>query len=127
MLSGVLPRLVSVTVFRELLPTGCAPKLSDVGESLTAVPVPLRLTVCGLLAALSMIESVAVRLPVAEVKVTLTAQVALGSTVAPEQVSALLAKSPAFAPLIVTVEIVRLALPVLVTVSAWGALVVPVV
>ena len=44
MLSGVLPRFVSVTVFRELLPTSCAPKLRDVAERLTAVPVvPLRL------------------------------------------------------------------------------------
>jgi hypothetical protein len=39
-------------------------------------------------------------------------------------VSALLAKSPAFVPLIVTVEMVRLAVPVLVTVSAWAGLVV---
>jgi hypothetical protein len=128
MLSGVLPRLVSVTVFIEVLPTGCAPKLSDVVERVTAVPMPLRLTVCGLLAALSIIERVAVRLPVAEgVKVTLTAQVALGISVAPEQVSALLANAPAFVPLIVTVEIVRLTLPVLVTVSAWAALVVPMI
>jgi hypothetical protein len=126
MVSGVLPRFVSVTVFRELLPTSCAPKLSDVGERLTAVPVPVpvRLTVCGLLAALSLIESVAVRLPVAEgVKVTLTVHAPLGVTVAPEQVSPLLAKSLAFVPLIVTVEMVRLAVPVLVTVSAWAALV----
>jgi len=47
MLSGVQPRLVSVTVFIELLPTSCAPKMSDVAERLTAVPVPVpvRLTV----------------------------------------------------------------------------------
>jgi hypothetical protein len=127
MLSGVLPRLVSVTVSRELLPTGCAPKLSDVAERLTAVPVPvpLRLTVCGLFAALSLIESVAVRLPVAVgVNVTLTMQVLLGVTVAPVQVSVLLPKSLAFVPPIVTVEIVRLPDPVLVTVSVWAALVV---
>jgi hypothetical protein len=114
-----------VTVFRELLPRTSAPKLRDVAERLTAVPVPLRLTVCGLFAALSLIESVAVRLPVAEgVNVTLTVQVLLSVTVAPVQVSALLAKSLGFAPPIVTVEIVRLAVPVLVTVSAWAALVV---
>jgi hypothetical protein len=125
MLSGALPRFLSVTVFRELLPMSCAPKLRDAGERLTAVPVPLRLTVCGLLAALSLIESVAVRLPVAEgLKVTLTAQVPLGITVAPVQVSALLAKSLAFVPPIVTVEMLRLPVPVLVTVSAWAGLVV---
>jgi hypothetical protein len=122
MLSGVLPRFVSVTVFRELLPMSCAPKLRDLAERLTAVPVPLRLTVCGLFAALSLIESDAVRLPVAPgVKVTLTVQVPLGVTVAPLQVSALTPKSLAFVPPIVTVEMVRLAVPVLVTVSAWAA------
>ena len=69
--------------------------------------------------------SEALRLPVAEgVNVTLTAQVLLGVTVAPVQVSGLLAKSPAFVPLIVTVEMVRLPVPVLVTVSAWAGLVV---
>jgi hypothetical protein len=125
MLSGVLAKFVSVTVFREPLPMSCAPKLRNVGERLTAVPMPLRLTVCGLWAALSMIESVAVRLPVAEgAKVTLTAQVPLGITEATEQVSALLAKSLAFVPPTVTVEMVRLAVPVLVTVSAWAGLVV---
>jgi len=116
MLSGVLPRFLSVTVFRELPPKSCAPKLRDVAERLTAVPVPLRLTVCGLFAALSLIESVAVRLPVPEgVKVTLTVQLALGISAAPEQVSSLLAKSLAFVPLIVTVEISRAVVPLLVT------------
>jgi hypothetical protein len=38
-------------------------------------------------------------------------------------VSALLAKSLAFVPLIVTVEMVRLPVPVLVIVSAWAGLV----
>jgi len=58
------------------------------------------------------------------VNVTLTVQVLLGVTVAPVQVSALVAKSLAFEPLIVTVEMVRLAVPVLVTVSVWAGLVV---
>ena len=230
MLSGVLPRFVSVTVFKELLPTSCAPKLRDVAERLTAVPVPLKLTVCvlpatplllsvmvsvpvsgpvavgekltlivqeplaatlppqllvwpklalvamlvmvsatlpvlfrvtgcdplvvprfwlpnvrlvgetpatgaapvpvkltvcGLSEALSVKFSEALRLPIADgVNVTLTVQAPLGVTVAPVQVSALLAKSLAFVPPIVTVEMVRLAVPVLVTVSAWAALVV---
>jgi hypothetical protein len=68
----------------------------------------------------------ALRLPVADgVNVTLTVQVPSGVTVAPVQVLALLAKSLAFAPAIVTVEIVRLAVAVLVTVSVWAALVAP--
>jgi hypothetical protein len=77
------------------------------------------------LEALSLKFSEALRLPVADgVNVTLTVQVPLGITVAPVQVSALLAKSLAFVPPIVSVEMVRLAVPVLVTVSAWAALVV---
>jgi len=64
----------------------------------------------------------ALRLPVADgVNVTVTEQVLLGVTVAPVQVSALLAKSPAFTPPIVTAEMARLAVPVLVTVSPWAA------
>jgi hypothetical protein len=94
-----------------------------VGTGLT--PVPVRLTVCGLFEASSVKLSEAVRLPVADgVNVTLTVQVLLGFIVAREQVSALLAKSPASVPPTVTVEIVRSAVPLLVTVSAWAALVV---
>jgi len=75
------------------------------------------------LEALSVKFSEALRLPVADgVNVTLRVQVPLGVTVAPVQVSALLAKSLAFVPPIITVEIVRLAVPVLVTVSDWTAL-----
>ena len=93
-----------------------------------ATPVPVKLTVCGLPLALSVKLSEALRLPVADgVNVTLTVQVLLGVTVAPVQVSALVAKSLAFVPLIVTVETVRLAVPVLVTVSVWAGLVVLVV
>jgi hypothetical protein len=96
----------------------------SVGTGL-AVPVPVKLTAWGLLEALLVKFSEALRLPVAEgVNVTLTVHVLLGVTVAPVQVSALLAKSLAFVPPIVTVEMVRLAVPVLVTVSAWAALVV---
>ena len=70
--------------------------------------------------------SEALRLPVAEgVNVTLTVQVPLGVTVAPVQVSALLANSLAFVPPTVTVEIMRFAVPVLVTVTALAAVVVP--
>ena len=100
-------------------------KLEPESETAGAIPVPERLTVCGLLEALSVKLSEALRLPVADgVNVTLTVQVLVGVTVAPVQVSALLAKSLAFVPPIVTVEMVRLAVPVLVTVSVWAALVV---
>ena len=70
-------------------------------------------------------SSEALRLPTADgVNVTLTAQAPLGVNVAPVQVSALLPKSLAFAPPIATAEMVRLAVPVLVTVSIWAVLVV---
>jgi hypothetical protein len=85
---------------------------------LGTVPVPLKLAVCGLVEALSVKVSEALRLPVADgLNVTLTVQVPLGVTVAPVQVSALLAKSLAFVPPSVAVEMVRLAVPVLVTVT----------
>jgi hypothetical protein len=127
MVSGVLPRFLRVTALGALLLfTSCAPKLSVVAESFAAIPVPLRLTLCGLLAALSLIESVAVRLPEAEgVKATLTPQEPLGITVAPVQVSVLLPKSLAFVPVSPTLAIVRFPVPLLVTVSVWAALVVP--
>ena len=69
--------------------------------------------------------SEALRLPVADgVNVRLTEHVPLGITVAPVQVSALLAKSLVFVPLIPTVKMVRLAVPVLVTVTLCAALLV---
>jgi hypothetical protein len=90
------------------------------------VPVPLKGTVCGLVEALSVNFSEALRLPVADgVNVTPTVQVLWGVTVAPEHVSALLAKSLAFVPPIVTVDRIRLAVPELVTVTVCGALVPP--
>jgi hypothetical protein len=89
------------------------------------IPVPVKLTVCGLLGAMSVKFSEALRLPPADgVNVTLTVQVPLGITVAPVQVSALLAKSLEFVPLIVTAKMIRLAEPVLVTVRLWAALLV---
>jgi uncharacterized protein (UPF0261 family) len=69
--------------------------------------------------------SEALRLPAADgVNVTLTAQVLVGFTAARKQVSALVAKSLGFVPPIVTVEMARLPVPVLVTVSTWAELVV---
>ncbi len=65
MLSGKLPLLVSVTVCAELVvPTDWFPKAMVAGVSETAgpVPVPVRLTLCGLPGALS----VTVRLADAE-------------------------------------------------------------
>jgi len=63
------------------------PKARLVGERLTreAVPVPERLTVCGLPLELSVMLTEAVRLPLAEgVKVTLIVQLALAATELPQ-------------------------------------------
>jgi hypothetical protein len=81
-------------------------------------PVPDRATACGLVAALSAMVRVAVRVPPAVgLKVTVTLHVPLGGTVAPEQVSALLVKSLAFVPLTAAVEITTFAPPLLVKVT----------
>jgi hypothetical protein len=60
MLSRVLPRLLSTMVFGTLwVPTGWAPKPREVAERLTAVPMPRKLTLCGLLGSLSAMTRVA--------------------------------------------------------------------
>jgi hypothetical protein len=125
--SGVLPRFVRVMVFGTLLVSiSCTPKLSEVAERLAAIPVPLRVTLCVLFEAPSVSVRLAVLFPLAlGVKVTPSAQLPWGITVAPVQVSALLAKSLAFVPVSPTLAMVRFAAPLLVTVSVWALLVVP--
>ena len=95
---------------------------------MVSIPLPVKVTVCVLPITPRLLSGKikeALRLPDAEgVKVTLTVQALPGATVAPVQVSALLAKSPAFAPLSVTVETVRLLVPVLVIVAIRARLVV---
>jgi hypothetical protein len=75
---------------------------------------------------LSVKFSEALRLPVADgVNATVTAHQLSGVTVAPVQESKLLAKSLAFVPLIVAVEMMRLAMPLLYKTSVWAGPVVP--
>jgi len=91
-------------------------------------PVPLRLTVCGLPRALSVMFKVAVSLPARlGVKVMLTEHMPPEASVAPEQVSTLVAKSLASAPVNVTLEMVRLPAPANISVRDCAALVVPTV
>ena len=60
----VVPTLVSVTIWAGLVaPMPTAPKFRLEGESLAVVPIPVRLTFCGLPAALSVTLSIAVRVP----------------------------------------------------------------
>jgi hypothetical protein len=81
------PELVKVTAFVALLlPTNTPLKLRLVGDSVTAgaVPVPLKATLCGLPAALSVTFTVDVRLPVwVGVNTTLIVQLALAASVGP--------------------------------------------
>src|SRR5579859_4104538 len=70
-----------------VLPSACAAKPSVVGVTLRTVlaPVPVSDTVCGLPAALSVMERVPVRVPVpVGVKTTLTVQLALVARLAPQ-------------------------------------------
>ena len=76
--------LVRVTFCELLLPTLCWPNDSDVGDNCTMVPTPLSATVCGLPVALSLMETLAVRLPRSfGVKVTLIVHVAPAARVVP--------------------------------------------
>lgn len=85
--------------------------------------MPLTLTICGLLGALSAKVKVALRSANPEgVRVRLTVQSLLGGTVAPVHVSTVLAKSPTLAPARVTVEMLRFTMPELVTVSVMASL-----
>jgi hypothetical protein len=121
-----LPVLVTVSVWAGLVVRrGSLASVKLEAEKLTVGPVavPLRLTVWGLPGALSVKFSVALRLPVpVGVNARLTVHVVLGRIAAPEQVSAVLVKSLAFVPAIVTAEKERSKTPVLVTVTVWKAL-----
>ena len=66
-------------------PIATVPKLKLVGESFAVVPIPLRLTFCGLPAALSLTLSTAVRVPDAVgLNVTLIAQLAPAASELPQ-------------------------------------------
>ena len=85
-----------------------------------STPVPVSETVCGLLFALSVTESVRSRVPVVEgVKVTLIVQLAFAAKVEPQSsVSAKLALTPILA-------MSSVPLPLLLNVTDWAGLVVP--
>src|SRR5208337_4077367 len=95
-------------------PTGWLPKARLVDERLTAgaVPVPERLTVCGLPLALSVMLTEAVRLPLAVgVKVTLMVQLLPAATELPHVL--VWVKSPALVPVRATLVVLKAAVPVL--------------
>ena len=102
-----------------MAPTAWLAKVRLPGETLAtaAVPVPVRLMVCGLPVALSVRVTAAVKEPLAAgVKVTLTVQLAPAATLAPQVL--VWAKLPALAPVSAWLVRVYAALPVLFTVLA---------
>jgi len=129
--SVAVPMFVTV-ISCAALATPCVwlPKFTAVGLRLipgvlfTEAPVPDSATVCGLPVALSAMLSVADRLPPpAGVNVILTVAEAPAPTLI--GVAVVTAKSPAFAPLTVRLEICSVAVPGFETVMVEGRLVVP--
>jgi hypothetical protein len=121
----VLPAFLIVTVLGELVvPIFCLAKLSEVVESDTAVPVPVRLTVCGLPAAVSVTVRVAVLVNAAVgVNLTLMVQLEPAASVAPHVVVRV--KSVLFAPVMVMPVMDSVAVPVSRKVTVCAELVVP--
>jgi hypothetical protein len=100
--------------------TGCEPKLRLAGEKVgfTRMPLPERLTFCGLLEAASVNVSVPVRVPVwLGVKTTPTTHFAPGARLVPLHPSLERLKSPEVAALKICIE----ELPGLVTVTFLAA------
>src|SRR5579872_320662 len=124
-----VPLFVRVIVFAVLVvPTFWLPKLRLVGLRLTAgastLPVPLSARFCGLSGALSVKVTLALFVPVAPgVKVTLMVQDAPLLSVLGQLL--VCAKSPAFVPLRAILLIFKGALPLFLSVTVCGALVVP--
>lgn len=101
--------------------SGCWINGADIGT-----PEPDMNTSCSPPMALSKKFSHALRVPTTlGLKVIVTVQAFVGAMTAPVQVLALLAKSLGFVPVIETLEMERLAVPVLVTVAVKAALVTP--
>jgi hypothetical protein len=134
--SAAEPLLLTVTIcVAPAVPTTCEPKFSavaliEMAAAGAALPVPLSATVVGELAALWLMLSVALRAPAAAgAKLTSTVHELLAATLPPAaQVPPLAsAKSPGLVPL--SAKLVRLsgAVPVLLSVSVWVALVLPTV
>lgn len=120
----VVPMLLRVTTWAELVvPATWLPKVRLPGARVTPVPVPVRATVCGLPEALSVMESEAVREPIAlGLNVMLKVQLSPTARVAPQVVVRV--KSAALVPVTLVLLMVILAVPVLVSVTVLALLVV---
>jgi sorbitol-specific phosphotransferase system component IIC len=132
MVNGALPVLLSVTVCAAEVVPAVAEKLSDEGESEAtgrgaAVPVPLRLIICGETAALSVTSRLPVTLPaMAGEKVTEMVQLAPAPSDGPQLLVSL--NRPISGELGAVMPVmVNGALPVLLSVTVCAAEVVPAV
>ena len=129
MVSGAVPLLVSVTVWAAAdRPSAVAGKVRLAGDTPavgTPTPVPARDAVCvepETFPALSVTVRVAVRLPAAlGVNVTAIVQLPPAATLLAQVFVS--AKSLELAPLMVMLAMVRAAVPELMTVTVWAALV----
>src|SRR5436190_20599958 len=96
-----------------------------VGESFAVVPIPLSVTFCGLPAALSLMLTAAVRVPLAVgLNVTLIPQLAPAANELPQVW--VCAKFPALVPVIAMLLMVKIAVPVFLSVTVLAAHVVPI-
>lgn len=122
----VFPVFVTVTAFDALeVPTFWRPKFKLLGTRLTTVPVPVRLTLCGLLIASSVKTTAAILFPVAVgLKVTATVQVAPAAKLLSQELLEI-TKSLPFAPVTLMLVIVKDSLPVLVNFTFFGVLLIP--
>src|SRR5436305_1945247 len=127
MLSAALRGLFNVIVWAALVvPTFWLANVRLDGESdacATAVPVPLNPAVCGDPVALSVMLTAALRTPAAVgVNVTEIVQLPPAATLDPQVL--VWAKSPLFVPVIAMLVMLRVAVPGLLNVIVWAALVV---
>jgi hypothetical protein len=124
---AAFPGLFSVTVWPALVVPRFWPlkvRLVGVTPANGALPVPVRLTVWGLLVPLSVMVNEAVRVPGAVgANVTLMVQVPPAATELPQVLVS--EKSPALVPATWMPVMVKLALPVLFRVRGWDVLVDP--
>jgi hypothetical protein len=129
--SLAVPTFVTVTVTVPLvIPTFTEPKSTEVGEkdsagTATAVPVPVRLTLSGLLAALVVNVKLAVLAPVEVGEKTTLIEHEDAAAKVPAQVLPLVLNWFRFTPVSAMLVIVSVALPGLVSVTVWFPLEVP--
>lgn len=125
MLIAVVARFRRVTLVALLVvPTVRLANAIEVGDKETAVPVPLRLTVCGLVLALSATVTAALLVPTAlGENVTEIVHELPAARLVPQVVDR--AKSAVFVPVMAMLVMLKVAVPVFLSVTAVPVLVVP--